>query len=303
MEWTYMSYTVANYGITFGLVLITILGVFVTYFSSRKGREFVIEKVIGINPEKAHDTYDDQNSKSLSLDTNENQFKQRSTFYIGIFCCLLGGMILSITAVLMFQGCFLIDIRLVPGDNCPKYTMDCFVFEGSSFVPIAHNATFVCQYMNKAEFPADISDATAWCYAWVIRYQSVASVLDQIGIAIALIGFFTTILAIIVYLGKSIKTIIVSMIIISSCCALILLLLFFKWSFAPLTYAILSLGITLGVFGLLLFCLLSKAEKQTNSTQILIPITNPLNIEQSTSSTKLSDELVIIHHSSKVTPL
>ncbi|UJR19513.1 hypothetical protein I4U23_022643 [Adineta vaga] len=306
MEWTYISYTIANYGITFGLVLMTIIGVFATYFSSKKGQEFVIERVIGINPAKAHDTYNDQDMKNLSLETNKHEFqsnqilfhiKQRSIFYIGIFCCLLGGMTLSITAVLMFQGCFLTDVRLIPGDNCPEYPMDCFVFAGNNFVPITHNATFLCQHMERAQFPNNISDVTAWCYAWIIRFQSTKSILDQLGIAIALVGFFTTMLAVIVYLGKSKKTVVLSILYISSCSGLIIILLIFKWSFAPLTYAILSLGITLGIFGLVLFCLLSKAEKKKNNVKFLT------NQNRSILPVKLSSQPKIVDRSSRVIPI
>lgn len=289
MEWTYVTYTVSSYGITIGLVLVAIIGVFATFFSSKKGQEFVIERVIGVNPTKAHDDYSDydtrqHNVNKNSLDTNEYrsesepkpvQINQRSLFYIGIFCCLLGGLILSITAVLMFQGCFLTSARLLPDDDCPDYPVDCFVFGHSGLTPITNNVSFVCKRLQTAQFPSNnISDATAWCYGWVIRLQSTKSVLDQLGVSIALIGFFTTMLAVIVYLGRCKKTIGLSIIFISSCGGLIIVLLVFKWSFAPLTYAILALGMGLGVFGLVLFYILPKPEKKNDNELILTTAIN-----------------------------
>ena len=288
MEWTYLTYTIADYGISFLLVLIPIIGVFATFFSSKKGQEFVIERVIGVNPTKAHDDYNDHYARQHKLENHslDNggyhseskqkyvQVKQRSIFYIGIISCLLGGMILSITAVLIFQGCFLSNVRLLPGDDCPENPMDCFIFGQSSFAPISNNVSFLCERLQKAEFSTNISDATAWCYGWLLRLQTTKSVLDQLGVAIALIGFFTTMLAVIVYLGKCKKTIILSVIFISSCDSLIIALLILKWSFAPLTYAILALGIGLGIFGLVLFFILPKPAKQTSNALMFTANTN-----------------------------
>ena len=301
MEWTYLTYTVADYGITILLVLIAITGVFATFFSSKKGEEFVIERVFGVNPTKAHDDYNDNDVKQykLNLDNrsqNNNgpppdltqqyiQVKQRSIFYIGIFCCLLGGTILSITAILLFQGCFLANTRLLPGDACPDTPMDCFIFGKSAISPLSDNVSFFCEPLENAEFNTNISDATAWCYGWIIRLQSTKSVLDQLGVAIALIGFFTTMLAVMVYLGKCKKTVVLSIITIACCGSFIIALLVLKLSFAPLTFAILGLGIGLGVFGLLLFCILPKKDKQQSNQQIFTAgINQPSVINYSTPS-------------------
>ena len=285
MEWTYAAYTVANYGISLGLILVAVIGVFAAFFNSKKGQEFVIERIIGVNPIKAHDDYNDHHPQQQNVNMNVLESKQkpidinqRSIFYIGVISCLLGGMILSITAVLIFQGCFLMSTRLVPDDDCPEYPTDCFVFDRTSLTPIASNVSFVCNRFGKAHFPTNISGATAWCFGWIIRLQSTKSVLDQLGVAIALIGFFTTMLAVIVYLGKCKKTIVLSFVFISSCSAMIIALLVLKWSFAPLTYAILSLGVGLGIFGLILFLILPKPKKQQANRQILIAssiISNP----------------------------
>jgi len=290
MEWTYVTYTIANYGISIGLVLIAIIGVFATFFSSKKGEEFVIERVIGVNPTKAH-SYDQPNAtqdnvKKDSLDANGNPSQstqqsvpvnQKSIFYIGIICCLLGGLTLSITAVLMFQGCFLTSARLAPGDDCPDYPVDCFIFGSSALFPITDNVSFYCESSEKAEFSTNASDATAWCFGWIIGKQTTESLLDKLGVAIALIGFFTTMLAVIVYLGKCKKTIGISIMFIASCGGCMIILLVYKWSFAPLTYAILALGVGLGIFGFILFCILPTPEKLKPSDQILMANLNQPN--------------------------
>ncbi|CAF4441790.1 unnamed protein product, partial [Adineta steineri] len=112
MEWTYLTYTIADYGISIGLVLVCIIGVFVTFFNSKAGQEFIVERVIGVNPSKAHGHGHDHGNEDGQNHTNNDpslqqsyaQMKEKSIFYIGIFCCLLGGMTLSLTAVLIFQG-------------------------------------------------------------------------------------------------------------------------------------------------------------------------------------------------------
>ena len=290
MTWTYPAYTAANYGTSLGLILVAVIGVLATFFNSKKGQEFVIERIIGVNPTKAHEDYDDhdpkqQSVRNPSLDVNRNSLesrqqridiKQKSLRYIGIFCCLLGGMTLSITAVLIFQGCFLMSARLEPDDDCPEYPTDCFVFDRTGLAPISSNVSFVCHRFEKATFPTNISGATAWCFGWILRLQSTKSVLDQLGVSIALIGFFTTMLAVIVYLGKCKKTIVLSIMFISSSGGIIIVLLVFKWSFAPLTYAILSLGVGLGIFGLILFYILPKQNKQQCNRQILTASINRL---------------------------
>lgn len=164
--------------------------------------------------------------------------------------------------------------------------MDCFVFGQSALVPKTNNVSFVCERLEKARFPNNnVSDVTAWCYGWIIRLQTTKSVLDQLGVAIALIGFFTTMLAVIVYLGKCKKAVVLSIVFISSCGGVIIVLLVFKWSFAPLTYAILSLGMGLGIFGLVLFCILPKPEKHKDNDQTLTADMNqPKVITNSTLS-------------------
>jgi len=220
-------------------------------------------------------------------------------------------MTLSVTAVLIFQGCFLSNTRLLPNDNCPEYPMDCFVFNETKSQPISDNITFHCDPKNKTQFPIGVSDPTAWCFGWIIQLQTTKNVLDQLGVCTGLLGLFSTFLAIIVYLGRSIKTLILCFICIGSCIAATILLVFFKWSYTPLTYAVLALVIGLGIFGLVLFCILPKKKKSTDIEQRLVPETNKTNVSSKfiTSSpisplpTSTSPHRTkVLQRSAKVTP-
>lgn len=61
MEWTYSTYTGVNAGISSGLVSIITVGVFSIFYSSNKGKEFVTERITGIEPSKAKDEDEDEN--------------------------------------------------------------------------------------------------------------------------------------------------------------------------------------------------------------------------------------------------
>jgi hypothetical protein len=158
----------------------------------------------------------------------KNEIKKESVTCIGVFFCFLGALALSITAVLIFQGCILANTRVLPNDNCPSYPMDCFVLNQTSYLPISQNASFQCDPTNKTQFPSNIPDASALCFGWVIRQQTTKNILNRLGVCTGLIGLFTTMLAIVVYLGKSIKTLVLCTILILCCGVTCILLLFFK---------------------------------------------------------------------------
>jgi len=90
----------------------------------------------------------------------------------------------------MFQGSFLTSTRVLSDDDCPEYLVECFIFEKKYFSPISNHPSFVCKYSLKVELNSNQSNATAWCYGWIIRFQTTKSILDQLGISIAFDRFF-----------------------------------------------------------------------------------------------------------------
>ncbi|CAF0881923.1 unnamed protein product [Adineta steineri] len=274
MEWTYSVYMGVTYGISCTLFVVISTGVAFIYSCSKTGKEFINKRVIGVDPPDVEDDENDdvkkkrmkikedvpsENKSDDDHDTNGNKL-------IGGLFCILAVMTLSIAAALIFEGCFLANARLLPDDNCPDYPMDCFVFNQiADPQPITQSASFRCLPTNKTQFPSGASNGIAVCFGWIIKLQTTKNILDQFGICTGLIGLFTTLLAIIIYLGKSIKTIVLSCIFIVASIVTIILLAVFKWSFAPLTYAVLVLGMTLGIFGVCLYFILPKPiDKNTN---------------------------------------
>ncbi|UJR29756.1 hypothetical protein I4U23_017304 [Adineta vaga] len=273
MGWTHSYYIGCNIGISVGLIVILMIIVLSTFYSSNEGQRFVNEIIIGIDPPKL----EDEKTKNAHSIIGCGDCKLSRNGWIGLLFCLLGIMTLSITAILIFQGCILANARVIPDGDCPEFEMDCFIFNGtSSSSPINQSASFHCFPKNKTQFPSNLQDATGWCYGWIFRFQSTKSVLDQLGVCSGLIGLFTGILAIIVYLGRCIKTLILCPSLIICCVAACVLLPVFKWSFAPLSYSVLSLGIILGAFGVILYCISPEPEEQEENKQ-----TNATNENQS----------------------
>lgn len=311
MEWTYTIYSLFNYCICIGLGIIILVGVLVIFFGSKKGKEFVTERIIGVDPSKADDEDDIEDEKEGHINNakQSNTPTKRVVNIIGGYFCFLAILTLTITAILIFQGCVLMNTRILPNDGCPDYPVDCFVFNGSSHEPINESISFHCNPTNHTYFPDNLSDPTALCFGWIIRLQTTKEILDQLGVCTGLLGLFTTLLAIIIYLGKTKKNLILCLIFIACCITTIVLLIVYKWSFSPLSYAVLILGAALGIFGVLLFCILPKRK----TDRITEPMIQSKTNERSVSSIEnfsppphprqtTGRQTKFIGQSSKVTP-
>ncbi|CAF1201092.1 unnamed protein product [Adineta ricciae] len=270
MEWTHSDYIECNIGISIGLILIILGLVFGIFYTSNEGQGFVNQRIIGVDPPELEKGV---RTKNAEEPLGCSDCKCTRNRWIAFLFCLLGAMTLSITAILLFQGCILSNARVVPDGDCPEFEMDCFIFNDTTSLssPINQSVSFHCFPNNKTQFLSNSQDVIGWCYGWIIRFQSTKSVLDQLGVCTGLIGLFTTILAIIIYLGKTIKNLVLCSLIILSCLITIILLPVFKWSFAPISFAVLSLGIALGVFGILLYIISPKPKTLTATDEKITP--------------------------------
>ena len=313
MSWTFSSYNGVNFGISCGLCFIIMIAVFVTFCTSPKGKRFVHDRIVGIEPTNVDDEDEDEHevTKTQSVVSKPPKSDKNTIDCVSVLLCILGTAALSIAAVLMFQGCFLVNARLVPNDDCPDYPVDCFVFNGTSPTPISQSPSFQCDPSNRTQFPSNLTDAIAYCFGWIIAKQTTKRFLDQLGVCTGLIGLFTTLLAIIVYLGRSIKSLVLSMIFIMSSVTSIIIVAVYKWSFAPLTYFVLCLWLGLGIFGTILQCILPTSEKvksedkpsDTDSNQANTPAISPVpdmtSISPTTESARRPKSII---RSSKVAP-
>ena len=236
MEWTYTWYTVASYCIPIGVILIIMTVVFVAFYSSRKGKEFVQEKIVGVDLTKAdeddedvengtknnkteqgHDAVKDNGAENGEVTIEPCLSEKKSIQILSFLLCLIGIGTLAITVVLLFQGCALANTRVVANDNCPEYPVDCFILNKTGNNPISDHVSFRCDPLNTTQFPSNMTDTTAQCFGWIILEQTTKNVLDQLGVCTGLISLFTTLLAALIYLGRCIKTIVLSLLAILCC--------------------------------------------------------------------------------------
>ncbi|CAF0773693.1 unnamed protein product [Adineta steineri] len=261
MEWTYSAYAGVNAAIAIILVIITSIVVTLSYCCSDKGQELINEIVIGVKPPKVEDDQDEDASSKKKRRYLWKKFKNS----IIITFCLVAIAILTTAGGLIFEGCLLANARLLPNDNCPDYPMDCFVFnQKADTEPITQDPTFRCAPSNTAQFPSGNSDGVAVCFGWIIKLQSTKNILDQFGICTGVIGLFTTLLAIIIFLGESIITFVLGFLLLATSITFLCLVPSLSWSVAPITYAIIALGIIAGVFGIQLYLILPKPKDEKN---------------------------------------
>ena len=183
---------------------------------------------------------------------------------MGFLFCLIGSFALALAGVLISQTCILANTRVALNEACPEYSMDCFIINPATtgHNSISDYASFRCHPLNKTQFPSHLSNATAQCFGWVITEQTTKNILDQLGVCTGLLGLFSTLLAITVCIENRCLGLSLAILFLLSCVAGIVLVAFFKISFFPLTYAVLSLGIAIGVFGILFHSIMCEMKKK-----------------------------------------
>lgn len=252
MEWSYSAYQWIDFVVSTFLIIITSVSVYAIFRCSKNGEKFVLERIIGIEPYKAKNK-DHSRVQRIVMQTMHFLF------------WLVSAGPLSISVLLLFQGCFLANARLYPNEDCPDYPMDCFVSTETDRV------RFYCDPSSKVEFPSNITGSIAWCYGFIIELQTTKNILDQLGMCSGLIGLFTTLLAIIVFLSGSKIGFVLSGTILLICAIALCVSPIFDWSWAALTFMVLILGVLLGAFGLTLSYIIFKQETKNNNGQILAP--------------------------------
>ncbi|CAF3839127.1 unnamed protein product [Rotaria sp. Silwood1] len=291
MAWSYSSYVEADTLISAAILVVITIAVLLIYRLER-GKQFVIRWIIGIETQEAVGE-DDGAGKDQGIQIVTPTEKDHVRWVAWSFAAL-AAMILSFTVMTFFQGCFLANARLFPNDECPDYPMDCFVSNRT------HRIRFHCTPSREAVFPGNITNQIAWCFGWVINLQTTKSILDQLGVCTGLMGLFTTVLAIIVYLGKSMITLFLSLILFASGTVAIVISLEYEWSHSPLTFYILFLGMSLGIFGIVLYKVLPE---RNNDGLVTKSDTNPKTNNSNAPPTNVpSSNTKTSSRTSKVTP-
>jgi putative effector of murein hydrolase LrgA (UPF0299 family) len=100
------------------------------------------------------------------------------------FLWFIGTTTLTLALMVLYEGCILASAGVYYGDDCPSDPMTCFAStENTSSSEVG---IFECVPGNKTIFPGNTNNA--WCYGWVVKRQTVSSVINQIGICGGILG-------------------------------------------------------------------------------------------------------------------
>lgn len=195
---------------------------------------FVLARILGIELE-----YPNDKNRDVYLLIKIGDVKLESKYRSCRAHCLWFIATTTLTLVLMvlFEGCILGSAGVYVGDECPSHPMTCFA-KNAARVDVG---VFECVPGRKAQFPE--RGESAWCYGWIIKRQSVNSVMTQIGICGGILGVIGTLFA---FVFRSIggktrqKVIIIVLFIISALFipTMILVTIFLRITFSVLAYLV-----------------------------------------------------------------
>ena len=279
MAWTYANYNLVNYGICAGICAVSLVVVLAIFFTSKKGKKFVHDRIVGVSEDDLEKEEEDGNGEGKSTKKDEREKekdnrtcsccpKTKGEICLGILFCLIGSFALALAGVLIFQTCILANNRVLFDEVCPEYPMDCFIISSDTngHNAISDTVSFQCQPLNKTQFPSHLTNATAQCFGWVASLQTTKNVLDQLGVCTGLLGLFSTLLAIIICLGGTCVELTLSILFLLGCIVGIFLVAYLKVSFSPLTYSVLSLGVAIGSFGVIFFIIMCIRKNRRGKT-------------------------------------
>lgn len=203
-------------------------------------------------------------------------------------CCLtfVSGFTLTVTLMVLFEGCILSSAGVYPGDACPDDPMTCFVFDNSTTVgPVS---SFECTPGNITIIPLNATNA--WCYGWIIRRNTVSRVINQIGICGGIFGVLGTFFAFMFEANLCVSTVIA---VIASLMFLIMICVSTaaKLAFSVLAYIVCINCIIIGCTGLMFNGIELENEEAVAKLKMvpIDPMSNPP--VKTTSASKSSNKI------------
>lgn len=181
-------------------------------------------------------------------------------------CCTYGnlavlcGLLLGLMVLIIFDSCILGNSQLKPGDECPSYPMDCFIFPTKTNSTVVQS--FQCVPKDTANFSLSYPEGHVICYGWIIGRQTTKNVLDQIGICAGLLGLFATIILLFSYIMKYPNCYVgLSVLWIVGLLVMVIVFGILGVSVVLLTYVTLALGALSVCWSCCLFCATDSYEK------------------------------------------
>jgi hypothetical protein len=175
MELTFYQYIGIHVGCGFGILIITGLILALLSKYSHNIFAFLTKHMLGVELEYPIEK-DSSSCVTIIIDGTPVKSKNR--------CCQVGFLwfistvTCTVALMVLYEGCILGSAGVYLGDGCPSDPMTCFA--SSDNVSSTAVGTFQCIPGNMTTFPRETN--TAWCYGWIIKRQTVSSIINQIGI-------------------------------------------------------------------------------------------------------------------------
>ncbi|UJR19031.1 hypothetical protein I4U23_022161 [Adineta vaga] len=175
------------------VVFFGMIGLFLKLVT-KEARNFLFKQVIGThyvrrdrNPaaNEANDTVE----KIETVIYVEFDDAIESTNWTSCVSYFLTSSILATLLTIIFEGCVLASVGVVIGDPCPEYPVECFY----------GNYSFYCNPGDIAMSPSAAQEA--WCFGWILRYQTARDVIDVIGVSGGLLGIISSIMPLVYYIS------------------------------------------------------------------------------------------------------
>jgi hypothetical protein len=178
MTLTFAGYIGVHVACGIGMFIITgiLLGLCEKY--SHSIYRFLLIHMLGVELE--YNT--DPDSPSLTIKIDQIPVKYERTSCQVAFLWIVATATVTLALMVLYEGCILGNAGVYIGDDCPSDPMTCFAsnYNGSD------TGTFECVPGNKTVFPNGTDKA--WCYGWIVKRQTVSSVINQIGICGGICG-------------------------------------------------------------------------------------------------------------------
>jgi hypothetical protein len=181
MMWTYKTYRRINYGISFGLVVVSIIIVsLLRCCGYSKLLYSLVNQMFGVQYTLAES--EDQSDR-IDLFGKTLMLKKKSTYRVlsYIILCIMTGVVIGVTVIVFVDGVILNVIYLPTNHKCPDDSdMNCYSTSGNY-------SYFFC---NSSELLIPESLGAVTCFKWFKKDMSTLLILEYLGICTGLFQIY-----------------------------------------------------------------------------------------------------------------
>lgn len=177
------QYELISYVVPFALFVVILI--FLPLIKER-ARFFIVDRVSGTRHvrRRRNQPADEANNVDRKIEMYlyvELEDDIKSTTCNRFISYFMTASILAVVLTIIFESCVLSTQGVIIGERCPDFPAECF----SSIASFNCTPGYVVN--------SSVVEQTAWCFAWVYKYQSARDVIDAIGVSGGLLGIISCI--------------------------------------------------------------------------------------------------------------